>query len=179
MIKVLKNVLTPEYLELKRTVLSENFNWFYGASMPSSHPCEEGHIHMPYYRHGFLTRPEIMGFQGVESPHAEKNILVLHQILQSNNLFRPNGYFFLRSCANCTHPDQNGQLSAPHVDHEFPHWNLLIYLEGGGRTFVEGEEHIPKEDDIILFKGKHYMERPKTDRRVVLVSTIFEININN
>ena len=86
MIKVLKNVLTPEYLELKRTVLSEHFNWFYGSSMSSSHPCEKGHIHMPYYRHGFLTRPEMMGFQGVESPHTEKNILVLHQILQSNNL---------------------------------------------------------------------------------------------
>ena len=120
-----------------------------------------------------------MGFQGVESPHTEKNILVLHQILQSNKLFRPSGYFFLRSCANCTHPDQNEQLSAPHVDHEFPHWNLLIYLEGNGRTFVEGEEHNPKEDDIILFKGKHYMERPKTGRRVVLVSTLFEIDINN
>ena len=179
MIKLLKNVLTPDYLELKNIVLSENFNWFYGTSQHHNDPCEEGRIHMSYYRHGFLGRPEMTGFQSVDSQYTEKNILVLHQILRSNNLFRPNGYFFLRSCANCTHPDQSGQLSASHVDHEFPHWNLLIYLEGGGRTFVESEEHTPKEDDIILFKGRHYMERPKRGRRVVLVSTIFEININN
>ena len=56
---------------------------------------------------------------------------------------------------------------------------MIVYLHGDGSTFVEGEEHIPNEDEVILFKGKHYMQRPSKGRRVILVSTIYEINKDN
>ena len=55
---------------------------------------------------------------------------------------------------------------------------MIVYFHGDGSTFVEGEEHIPNEDEVILFKGKHYMQRPSKGRRVILVSTIYEINNN-
>ena len=98
------------------------------------------------------------------------------EIGYDNKIFDPSQYFFLRSSANCNHAEGGIQLSEPHVDHDFPHWNMIVYLEGDGSTFVEGEEYVPKEDDIILFKGEHYMQRPSKGRRVILVSTIYEIN---
>ena len=55
---------------------------------------------------------------------------------------------------------------------------MIVYLEGDGSTFVEDEEYAPKEDDIILFTGEHYMQRPSKGRRVILVSTIYEINVD-
>ena len=71
------------------------------------------------------------------------------------------------------HPRNGIQLSEPHLDHNFPHYNLLVYLtNSGGETFVENEVYSPKEDDVIIFTGKHYMKRPSDDRRVVLIATI-------
>ena len=48
----------------------------------------------------------------------------------------------------------------------------MYFTDAGGSTFVEGEEHNPKEDDIILFTGEHYMETPADNRRVILVATM-------
>ena len=60
-----------------------------------------------------------------------------------------------------------------HVDHDFPHKNLLIYLtDAGGKTIVGNESHDPKEDDIIMFPGlMHCIETSHTKDRVVLVVT--------
>ena len=77
------------------------------------------------------------------------------------------------------HADSGEQFSEPHIDHRFPHFNLLVYLtnEGdGGETIVEDEKFHPQANNIILFKGKHHMKRPCVGRRVVLISTIFEYN---
>ena len=76
--------------------------------------------------------------------------------------------------ANCSLPISGEQFSNPHVDHDFPHVNFLAYLSNtGGRTFVDGEEFNPSEDDAIIFTGKHYLELPKKDRRIVIVGTMF------
>ena len=120
-----------------------------------------------------------MGFTFVESEFTPLNIEVLKEIVEYNQLFDPQRYFFLRSSANCNHAEGGIQFSEPHVDHDFSHWNMIVYLQGDGSTFVEGEEHVPEEDEVILFKGEHYMQRPSKGRRVVLVSTIYEINKDN
>ena len=63
-------------------------------------------------------------------------------------------------------------ITQPHMDHEFPHKNMLIYLtDAGGSTIVEGEEFAPEEDDVIIFEGMHWHKLPKKERRVVLVMT--------
>ena len=87
--------------------------------------------------------------------------------------------FFLRSNANAVHADTGEQFSEPHIDHRFSHYNLLVYLSGDGETIVEDEKYFPKENDVILFTGNHYMKRPSKGRRIVLISTIFEYNKNN
>ena len=166
MIKVLENPITSNYLELKDFVLSSEFSWSYSYSTK-----------MPFYSHVFLDRPENAKFSNPQSQFLDLNLKVLDEIIQHNNLF--DRYFFLRSNANCVHADSGEQFSEPHIDHRFPHFNLLVYLtnEGeGGETIVEDEKFYPQANNIILFKGKHHMKRPSVGRRVVLISTIFEYN---
>ena len=166
MIKVLDNPITPNYLQLKDIVLSPSFPWLYTLSTK-----------MPFYSHVFLDRPENVKFSNPQSEFLGLNLKVLDEIIQHNNLF--DRYFFLRSNANCVHADSGEQFSEPHIDHRFPHFNLLVYLtnEGdGGETIGEDEKFHPQANNIILFKGKHHMKRPCVGRRVVLISTIFEYN---
>ena len=80
--------------------------------------------------------------------------------------------YYLRSNANATHPDIGPQFSQPHVDHTYPHANLIVYLSGDGPTYVDGEKYEFEENDAILFYGHHFQARPKKDRRVVLVATL-------
>ena len=166
MLKTLKNPITSNYLELKNLVLSSDFPWLYTVSTK-----------MPFYSHVFLDRPENVKFSNPQSELLGLNLKVLDEIIQHNNLF--DRYFFLRSNANCVHTDTGEQFSEPHIDHRFPHFNLLVYLtnEGdGGETIVEDEKFFPQANNVILFTGKHYMIRPSVGRRVVLISTIFEYN---
>ena len=166
MIKVLENPITSNYLQLKDIVLSPSFPWLYTISTK-----------MPFYSHVFLDRPENGKFTNPQSDLLPLNLKVLDEIIQHNNLF--DRCFFLRSNANAVHADTGEQFSEPHIDHRFPHFNLLVYLSGDGETIVEDENYFPQENDVILFTGKHYMKRPSNGRRIILISTIFEYNKNN
>ena len=165
MIKVLENPITSNYLQFKDIVLSPSFPWLYSFSTK-----------MPFYSHVFLDRPENNKFSKPQSDLLGLNLKVLDEIIEHNNLF--DRCFFLRSNANAVHADIGEQFSEPHIDHRFPHFNLLVYLtnEGdGGETIVEDEKFFPQANNAILFTGEHYMKRPSVGRRVVLISTIFEV----
>ena len=160
-IRVLENYKTSEYKQFKKLVMSDTFPWHYQDSATG----------MPFYCHGLLGRPEDGGYSNVCSQHAEFGMFVVKQILQHNNI---NFKFFLRSSLNCVHPDNDVQLSQPHIDHDFPHINIIIYLtDTGGKTYCEEEFHDPKEDDVILMIGEHWMERPKVGRRIISVNTLY------
>ena len=174
MIKVLKNPKTDKFYKLKNHILSESFPWYYHKHTSNQTTLNRlnGYIAMEGYGHCFLARPEKFKFTKTDSALCCECIDVLTEIIDSNNLF--DSYFFLRAAANCIHSNQGMQLSNPHVDHSFPHYNLIVYLtDTGGETFVENEVHDPKEDDVILFTGQHYLKRPIKDRRIILVATIF------
>tara|TARA_S200000501_G_C20532117_1_gene616137 strand:+ start:65 stop:682 length:618 start_codon:yes stop_codon:yes gene_type:complete len=190
MIEVLKNPLTPNYLKLKEIILSDNFHWENIISTMDVVSNTEGHIHMPVDIHTFIPRPEttrednsvtgslskkIGDAEGKsKSEYVDLCVTVMTEILDYSNLF--GTYIFHRAATNRTHSGEGIQLSEPHIDHNFPHNNLLVYLtNSGGETFVEGEKFNPKEDDVIVFEGEHYMKRPIKDRRVVLVSTFMPI----
>ena len=164
MIKVLKNYYTENYHQLKNHVLAGNFPWVY---IPVT--TFDGSSDMSFYGHEFLRRPEMVGFTQPVSQLLELNLIVLKEIIDSNKLF--DVYYFLRSNANCTHPNEGEQYSTPHIDHPFPHQNLLIYLTDG-ITYVDGEKYEGNEDDGLIFTGEHYIKRPSKDRRVVLISTL-------
>ena len=169
MIKVLKNPITENFLEFKKYIFSNDFVWKYEQSTG-----------MDFYSHTFLQRPEYFGYSKPLCKSIEFNLTVLSEIIDHNKLFANNQYFFLRSNANCVHPDEGSNLfSQSHTDHKYPHFNLLVYLSGDGETIVEDEKYFPQENDVILFTGNHYMKRPSKGRRIVLISTIFEYNKNN
>lgn len=175
MIKTLKNNLTPEYLKLKQIILSPKFNWNYHFSSTVDIGMYPNNIDMPYYSHNILIRPESTDrYITPNSIHTELTVKVLDEIIKFNKILKR--YFYLRINVNCVHPDTGIQYSIPHTDHCFPHLNILIYLtSSGGSTYIEDECYNPKEDDVILFSGKHYMQRPTNSRRIVLVATIFDM----
>tara|TARA_Y100000813_G_scaffold168209_1_gene130267 strand:- start:12 stop:515 length:504 start_codon:yes stop_codon:yes gene_type:complete len=164
MIKVLKNPKTNHYREFKSTVLSKEFPWRYNVS-----------TNMDFYSHVFLQRPELNGYTEPHSKWTNQNCIVMGEIVDYNGLYKDIPYFFLRANANATHPDSGRQYSDPHVDHpNTPHSNLIVYLtDADGDTIVENDRYSPKEDDVVLFTGQHYMQRPSKGRRVILISTIF------
>lgn len=79
----------------------------------------------------------------------------------------------LRINFNTNFPHGN-KPSIPHVDHDFPHNNLIVYFtDTGGDTIIGGDNFTPKEDDIISFNSDwfHCFKAPKNGRRVVMVMT--------
>ena len=159
MIHQLVNPKTENYTKLKSIILDPRFTWTYDKSTG-----------MPFYSHTFLTRPDGT-YSKPDSSYTNHVCFVVNEILGHNNI---KYKFFLRSNANCVHADRDNQLSEPHVDHDFPHINVILYLTNtGGKTYCEDEFHDPKEDDVILLTGEHWMERPKIGRRIIIVNTLY------
>ena len=65
---------------------------------------------------------------------------VMLEILLANNI-KPA--IFYRISANCDHPHESNLPNMLHNDHQFPHENLLIYLNDpkDGYTMVEDEKY--------------------------------------
>ena len=175
MIQLLQNSKTESYKKLKEIILSDYFSWYYNENTTNHGYNFDGHQNIYQFGHSFLARPEEYGYSKPNSKYFSLASNVVSEILDENKFDRST-YFFLRLNANCILPMQGNQFTNPHVDHHFPHVNFLAYLtNSGGRTFVGEDEHNPSEDDVILFSGKHYLEAPKKDRRIIIVATIFAI----
>ena len=180
-----ENPFLDSYKELKRFVLSPHCKWTYvSENIPPSH-LPEGDIddtykHIGFYSHSFLDRPrgDYVRYPNVgDAEFIDLASAALCDIMSHNGMHTRS---FYRICANSTHPHELGVVpTIPHVDHQFDHGNVLLYLtDAGGKTFVETEQdsdsyefHDPKEDDVLLFAGKHYNETPSTKRRVIIVAT--------
>ena len=173
MIQLLQNSKSDNYSSLKKIILGDEFPWFYGENKTPNRKSIKSHRDVPQYSHCFIARPEKYGFSKHDSGAYQLALTVLREILTENNI-HTDSYFVLRLSTNCTYPSEGIQLSMPHVDHTFPHLNILTYLNSaGGSTFIEGEEHEPIEDQSILFSGEHYIQLPKKERRIVLIGTLF------
>lgn len=179
MIKILKNPKTDSYVRLKNQILGGKFPWYFNPFSAPGIEETENHKNISYFKHNFLDRPEQQfGFPTVLSNGlAEQLSCTINDILKENNI---NLITFLRICANLTFPYQKVTNCIAHYDHFYNHKNLLIYLtDSGGKTIVEGEEHDPKEDDVIMFQGKHYQQTPKEKERIVIVVTFIDSELLN
>ena len=173
MIEKLVNLRTEKYLQFKRFVLNnEEFKWSW-LSQTTPDLNEEGYDNFGFYVHSFIDRPDSLN--GYFTQPASEYIIqannVVSEILTNNGIEIKVIY---RMSANCVHSTDSGQYSVPHVDHEFPHKNLLIYLTDpqGGETVVEEEKYLGEEDDVIMWgEGMHYHKPPSAGRRIVLVTT--------
>ena len=115
-------------------------------------------------------------YPNATSGHADLVHTVLKEIFEHNDMpwVMPTNSSsctcFYRININATEPGMKG-YGYPHVDHEFPHKNLIVYLtDSGGQTVCEGEVYNPEEDDIITFEGRNYQGLSNTKRRIVVVA---------
>ena len=185
----LKNPKTSNYHNIKKFILSPVFPWTYCAeSTPSTngeldnykrssrrHLKEDVKIHNTrMYTHTFLLRSgtDIL-YATPESSYIKDILPIYHDIFNVNYEVMKDFGMMCRCNANSFEPSKkNHGVTKPHLDHEFPHKNMLIYLtDAGGNTFVEDKEFAPEEDDVIIFEGLHWHQLPKHKRRVVLVMT--------
>lgn len=173
MITTLTNLRTERYLRFKHFVLSsEDFKWSW-LNETTPDLTEDGYDNFGFYVHSFLDRPDVIN--GYHSHPVSEYISHARDVileLLKNNGITPKVIY--RMSANCVHPTLTGKYSVPHVDHEFPHKNLLIYLTDpqGGETVVEDEKYLGKEDDVIMWEeGMHYHRPPSAGRRIVLITT--------
>ncbi len=171
--KHLKNPKTIKYKKLKKTILSNEFPWFYVDRIVKN--ADKRDDNPTWYSHGVLTRP-VQGtrYPKESSPYLPQISEVLEEIFVHNNI---NTQCIYRININAVHPPVTTTYSTvQHVDHDFPHKNLIIYLtDAGGDTLLYQDDniinHTPSEDDIISFSGLHSYNLPTTTRRVVLVCT--------
>ena len=176
MLKKLYNPKTADYLNFKRYCRGEEITWTY-----AERHCEIGDYNPPdwdencnnwgFFCHPFLLPPSErflysvpMGTGTIDAHDVVRGILEFNKIKVDR---------IYRIAVNISMPIDGEGHSLPHFDHPFPHKNLLIYLTDPeeGNTICEGESFTGKEDDAIIFQGKHYNYPPKKGRRMALVAT--------
>jgi len=171
MIKTLNNNCSENYKALKGVIHSQDFPWFW-SEFSTDNAAVPGYSDISIYYHSFLRRPDAghLKFPEVTSPQlVGLASTVLDEILSCNGITVNS---FLRICVNAVHPMREQVLTVPHVDHEFDHFNCLVYLSNSdGDTIAGDHRSTPAEDKAVLMTGEHYHETPTTSRRVVLVGT--------
>ena len=168
MLQKLINPISPNYLTAKEFILGKLFSWGYNSSTVTWEDDND----FGFYTHSFLDRPD-PAVNRYHSKPASKNlepmVVVFTEIAKANNI---NINTIYRMATNAVEPQLRIKTSPEHIDHDFPHKNMLFYLtDAGGDTVCEGEHYNPKEDDVILFEGKHYHYTPETKRRVICLMT--------
>lgn len=160
------NPLTESYKTMKSNVLSDSFPWY-----TQNTGCDD----FQFFCHIVVGRPErnAMKLPVIQSDIANLCCEVVSQICEANNKTIECIY---RMAFNLVPAYRDHPIfSNPHIDHEFPHTNLIIHLtDAGGATVVEGVRFEAEEDGVVFFQGEHFMEFPKSKNRVVLVTTFLE-----
>lgn len=187
-IKELHNPLTPKYQELKNLILSPTFKWEnLGLIIPpngSMHPLDSTDPEVKSFNlfvHPFLHRPiQSCMYPEKACEHLELVARVATEILYANKIYSAVYY---RMAVNLVLETEG--RSPRHVDHPFPHKNLLIYLNSfdGGETVVyddNNQKHLstPKEDLPIVFDG-HYLHchnASSSGKRYTLIVTFVDLD---
>jgi len=159
----MKRPRSGNYRQLKELVLSSDFPWYSQGPIPPDT--------YRFYSHIIVERPEFgQRIPKVTSPHFTLAHDVFLELCAEQD---ETVNSILRMAVNCVEPLPNTPHECiPHVDHDFPHRQMVAYFtDTGGATVVEGEPFIPEEDDVLFFTGRHTHQFPEQDRRVVLVAT--------
>ena len=161
MFNKLKTPDTEEYKELKGLILSPMFSWHVNDQATAFLDPTKGYSDLWFYSHSFLhgpnhpdnPRPDHNKYPKVNSNYMDLMDIVVDQIFELN---RVRCHCIYRINANSVYPQMKGGiLTQPHVDHQFPHKNLLVYLTDSGVDTIcfddEGKKHhyTPSEDDIV------------------------------
>ena len=171
--KFLVNPKTDNYINFKNLVLSSNFTWFRSEAIKEDDiKLDKNFDNYSYLSHMFLRRPvDACLYSKENSQYVEYIHQIFREIADFNKL---DPQVIYRMNANAVYPTEKKLPSPLHVDHNFPHNNMIIYLTDlhGGSTMVEGKEYMANEDDVLIFDGKlHCARPPRKDVRIVLVIT--------
>lgn len=187
---ILKNPKSERYLALKKSILSDETPWRYVNQTIDPRLLEnkndavcdfvdtDEYVDFSFLAYGVLRTPCIpdnIYFPCITSERILDYIEVLDEIFKENEIHVNS---ILRINVNCT-TFLSEKYSLPHVDHHFPHSNLLIYLtdftEGEIKVYKNSEWNIykPQQDDIIMFSGLHCHRPPQKigERRICIVVT--------
>lgn len=194
MIRKLNVAVSDRYSILKKKAMYE-LPWTY---VPATCNPDETNDHqdIPQFVHTIIARP--YGDNPYPAVVDNKNHMlatnVVRDILRANGV--KMGCIFRLSINMLVTVDPNNSWGARHVDHGFPHKNLLIYFnkpKTGGNLRVwentyrvneprpiwgEYEEYQIEEDGAVMFDGWNYHQGqgPTTfnDRRVFMIATFTE-----
>ena len=132
----------------------------------------ESESHPDFFSHTVIARPELnRKYPLTISPHLELVNSVLNEIFDYNDI--PVSCI-LRINFNLCLPTGVSKKTPWHVDHEFPHTNMLVYFSDSDGKLLVGEEiHTPHFGDIVTFDGsiRHCINTPTEDPRVAMVVT--------
>jgi hypothetical protein len=179
MIEELINPKTEEYKSLKEVIFSQDFPWYWNHDSVKDTNGDDYEDMIPFFNHTLIKRPldppDYPIYPKVNSGYADIVGLVVKQIMQVNEIKLNCVY---RASFNLTLPLVKHKKIRAHVDHYFPHKNLLIYLnDSDGDTVLcdDDDNDIdyskPQEDKIILFEGRHYHYLPEISRRLIFICT--------
>lgn len=191
-----------QYAELKKYILSNQHPWYResyscGINLNESPDVWDDGVDISHFSYCYTSRPRTRmrapsKIDAIPTRIYSTIMDVVEQILEYNGIhvgciFRLNVNMLL------THPEDNS-WGAIHVDHKFPHKNLLIYLTpkcttGGDLrvyedthdgtlnrpAFEKYETFTPTEDSAVTFDGDcfHSGQTPTTEgeRRILIVVT--------
>ena len=128
---ILKNPKTQLYTDIKKQVNGIDFPWFYKEKATNNGPDimyehDEEYNNLPFFSHTVISRPEpTETFSKVASYEVEKYVNCINEILNYNGIFANCMY---RINFNMTFYTSKKFYTLPHVDHNFPHNNMLIYF---------------------------------------------------
>lgn len=135
MIKVLTNPKTKNYLKLKEKVLSTKFFWQYCFDTNQGVEYSEYYQDVPYYGHTVINGPSSScPFPMIMNSDWNESVEVFNEILIHNNLSYKMLYRLNFNSTFYIHD----KMSPPHVDHDYPHQNMIIYLS----KFDRGMTHV-------------------------------------
>ena len=189
MYRVLKNPQHNSYHMVKDVIFNQKFEWVWQKSSTEKESEESKykgehrlHTDAPFYSHIVIQRPEYQLYPEVQSKYCNLFVDCLEGIINGNENIIPfdsQDHMWTRISVNATHPNTGIQYSMPHVDHRFPHFNMLIYLNDCDGETVVGDKSIePEEDKGIVFEGEHYMRLPSSGRRVIIIATLINYKGN-
>ena len=174
MIEVLTNSVTKTFVDLQKQIHHPHMHWQYHD--PMSFPGKGREEELPFYSHQVMGRPmQGQRYSMITSCLFDITYRAIEEILTQNKIELNTIY---RINFNATF--NNGELkqSSWHKDLNFPHKNLIVYMnsfEGSGATMVRQDDNTqdfePQLNDAIVFDGslEHCHLVPTSGRRITLV----------
>lgn len=159
MIQIIDNILLPEEITIiNNEILGDNFPWYLQKSSTSQD-------NIPFFSHVLVNRSNDINSAGeINSEYFYFFKQILDRISKNSNIKVGRIY---RASLNLTYPTLNQFHGAPHIDHNFPHRSLILYLNNSsGNTVIFKDtnnndliitnEVEPKQGRAFLFNGMTY-----------------------